>query len=80
MLAKIGITIGKGNKLELDEDALKQAYISSLKTVFTGYNSFGKQNIAESNWYIECCKPGRVQPIQIMVRTLRRILFGHRAR
>ena len=42
MLAKIGITIGKGNKLELDEDALKQADISSLKTVFTGYNSFGK--------------------------------------
>ena len=40
MLAKIGITIGKGNKLELDEDALKQADISSLKTVFTGYNSF----------------------------------------
>ena len=34
MLAKIGITIGKGNKLELDEDALKQADISSLKTVF----------------------------------------------
>ena len=40
MLAKIGITIGKGNKLELDEDALKQADISSLKTMFTGYNSF----------------------------------------
>ena len=40
MLAQIGITIGKGNKLELDEDALKQADISSLKTVFTGYNSF----------------------------------------
>ena len=36
MLAQIGITIGKGNKLELDEDALKQADISSLKTVFTG--------------------------------------------
>ena len=30
----------EGNKLELDEDALKQADISSLKTVFTGYNSF----------------------------------------
>ena len=37
MLAKVGITIGKGNKLELDEDALKQADIGSLKTVFTGY-------------------------------------------
>lgn len=40
LLAKVGITIGKGNKLELDEDALKKADISSLKTVFTGYNSF----------------------------------------
>lgn len=40
MLAKIGITIGKGNKLELDEDVLKKADISSLKTVFTGCNSF----------------------------------------
>ena len=40
MLAKIGITIGKGNKLELDEEALRKADISSLKTVFTGYNSF----------------------------------------
>lgn len=40
MLAKIGITIGKGNKLELDEEALKRADISDLKTVFTGYNSF----------------------------------------
>ncbi|MDO4305009.1 MAG: flagellar filament capping protein FliD [Bacillota bacterium] len=43
MLAKIGITIGKGNKLELDEDALKKADISSLKTVFTGYNSFASK-------------------------------------
>lgn len=40
MLAKAGITIGKGNKLELDEDALKKADISALKTLFTGYNSF----------------------------------------
>ena len=40
ILAKIGITIGKGNKLELDEDTLKKADINTLKTVFTGYNSF----------------------------------------
>lgn len=40
MLAKIGITIGTGNKLELDEDALKSADISYLKSVFTGHNSF----------------------------------------
>lgn len=43
MLAKIGITIGKGNKLELDEEALKKADISSLKTVFTGYNSYASK-------------------------------------
>ena len=34
------LVLGKGNKLELDEDELKKADISSLKTVFTGYNSF----------------------------------------
>lgn len=43
MLAKIGITIGKGNKLELDEEVLKKAEISSLKTIFTGYNSFASK-------------------------------------
>lgn len=39
ILAKIGITIS-GDKLKLDEDTLKKAEISSLKTVFTGYNSY----------------------------------------
>lgn len=43
LLSKIGITIGKGNKLELDEEALKKADISSLKTVFTGYNSYASK-------------------------------------
>lgn len=43
MLAKIGITIGKGNKLELDEDALKKSDFSSLKSVFTGYNSYASK-------------------------------------
>ena len=40
ILAKIGITVGKGNKMELDEEALKKADISTLKTLFTGHNSF----------------------------------------
>ena len=40
MLSKIGITVGKGNELKLDEDALKKADISTLKTLFTGHNSF----------------------------------------
>lgn len=40
LLSKIGITVGTGNKLELDEDALKEADISTLKTLFTGHNSF----------------------------------------
>ena len=43
MLTKIGITIGKGNKLELDEDALKKSDISSLKSVFTGHNSYASK-------------------------------------
>ncbi len=56
LLSKIGITIGKGNKLELDEDELKKADISSLKTVFTGYNSFAGKTAPESSWYIKCCE------------------------
>ena len=43
MLAKIGITIGKGNKLELDEDSLKKSDISSLKSVFTDYSSYASK-------------------------------------
>lgn len=43
MPAKIGITVGKGKKLELAGDSLKKADISSLKTVFTGYNSFASK-------------------------------------
>lgn len=40
LLARVGITIGKGNKLELDEEALKEANISTLKSLFTGHGSF----------------------------------------
>ena len=40
LLSKIGITVGKGNKLELDEEALKKADIGTLQTLFTGHNSF----------------------------------------
>lgn len=43
LLEKAGITVGEGNKLELDEDALKEADISDLKTLFTGYHSFASQ-------------------------------------
>lgn len=40
LLSKVGITIGKGNKLELDEDTLKEANINTLKSLFTGHGSF----------------------------------------
>lgn len=43
LLAKAGITVGKGNKLELDEDELKKADISTLKTLFTGHNSYASK-------------------------------------
>ena len=54
LLSKAGITVGKGNKLEFDEDALKEKTalgksgiefdnISTLKSLFTGYGSFGSQ-------------------------------------
>lgn len=50
LLSKVGITIGKGNKLEFDEEAIKKTTagvsgieldnISTLKSLFTGHNSF----------------------------------------
>ena len=43
MLSKTGITVGKGNKMELDEDMLKKADISSLKILFTGHNSYANK-------------------------------------
>ena len=49
ILSKIGITIGKGNKLELDEEVLKKADISTLKTLFTGYNSFADKISMKAN-------------------------------
>ena len=49
LLSKVGITIGKGNKLELDEEALKEADISTLKTLFTGHNSFADKVSMKAN-------------------------------
>ena len=53
LLSKAGITIGKGNKLEFDEETLKKKTsgksgtpfdnISTLKSLFTGYGSFASQ-------------------------------------
>ncbi len=54
LLSKAGITIGKGNKLEFDEEALKKKTmlgesgieldnISTLKSLFTGYGSFASR-------------------------------------
>ena len=40
LLSEVGITIGKGNKLELDEDSLKEANVTTLKSLFTGPGSF----------------------------------------
>lgn len=43
MLARVGISIDKENKLVVDEDKLKSADIGALKTVFTGHNSFANK-------------------------------------
>ncbi len=40
LLSAVGINIGKGNKLELDEDDLKKANVDTLKSLFTGHGSF----------------------------------------
>ncbi|MDE7327073.1 MAG: flagellar filament capping protein FliD [Lachnospiraceae bacterium] len=40
MLARVGITIGKNNKLEVDDEKLKTANVSTLKTLFHGSGSY----------------------------------------
>ena len=49
VLSKIGISIGKGNKMELDEEALKKADIGTFKTLFTGHNSFASKVSMKAN-------------------------------
>jgi len=49
MLSKIGITIGKGNKMELNEETIKTADISTFKTLFTGHNSFADKVSMKAN-------------------------------
>ena len=49
MLSKIGITVGKGNKMELDEEALKKADIKSFKILFTGHNSLADKISMKAN-------------------------------
>ncbi len=40
LLSKAGINIGKGNKLELDEEVFQKADIVTLKSLFKGYGSY----------------------------------------
>ena len=48
-LSKIGITVGKDNKLELDEETLKESDIGTLKVLFNGYNSFADKVSVKAN-------------------------------
>ena len=49
LLSKAGITVGKGNQMELNEDILKKADISTLKTLFTGHNSLADKIATKAN-------------------------------
>ena len=49
VLSKIGITVGKGNNMELDEEELKSSDIGTLKTLFSGYNSFASKVSTKAN-------------------------------
>lgn len=40
LLSQVGITIGKGNKLSVDEEKLDAAKVTTLTTLFTGRNSY----------------------------------------
>lgn len=42
-LSNIGITVGKDGKMTFDEDAMKKARVSSVKSMFYGSVSYGSQ-------------------------------------
>jgi flagellar capping protein FliD len=42
LLSSIGITIGSNNKLTVDESQLKNADLTTVKSVFTGAGSYGR--------------------------------------
>lgn len=48
LLESVGITIDSVNKLKLDEDALKQANISTLKLIFQGVNSYADKVVRKA--------------------------------
>jgi flagellar capping protein FliD len=51
LLKEVGITIGKDNKLTLDEEKLESAHITTLTSLFQGNSSYGdsvSQKAAES--------------------------------
>lgn len=43
VLSKVGVTVGTDGKLSVDEDAMKKANVSSLKSLFSGTASYGSQ-------------------------------------
>lgn len=49
LLSKAGITVGKGNQMELNEDVLKKVDIRTLKTLFTGHNSLAGKIATKAN-------------------------------
>lgn len=48
LLESVGITVDSSNKLKVDEDALKQANISTLKLIFQGVNSYADKVVRKA--------------------------------
>ncbi|MBQ9766426.1 MAG: hypothetical protein IJW18_09560, partial [Lachnospiraceae bacterium] len=49
LLSEVGIAIGEGNKLKLDEETLREASMTDLKSIFTGYNSYADDVLRNTN-------------------------------
>lgn len=50
LLSSIGIRVGTDSKLTLDEDTLKKANLSSIKSVFSGVGSFAYRTGASASY------------------------------
>lgn len=49
LLQKVGLSVGAGNKLSFDEDAFDEADLESIKTLFSGQNSYASQIVSKAN-------------------------------
>ena len=61
-LADVGVTVGKDNKLTVDEEKLKNADVSSVKNLFQGVSSFASTTSSKASMISSAAKKAATMP------------------